>query len=283
LRTRNINAPLPGTFIEGVKNSGVRPFGNGGNIFEYESSGVFNQNQMILTLDNRFNKKFFLHATYALNRARADTEGAGSYPANTYDLGQEYGRSAIDVRQRFTIEGTLSAPWGFRVAPFFIVSSGRPFNITIGRDLNGDTLFTERPAFVTGLTAPGNLIATRWGTFDLSPASGAKIIPRNYGQGPSFAAVNLRISKTIGLKEISNLFGGPHPRSKDKDKDESPYKLTLSMQAQNLFNRTNNDLPVGNLSSPFFGQSTATLGGYGEGNRSSAGNRRITAQIKVEF
>jgi hypothetical protein len=127
-------------------------------------------------------------------------------------------------------------------------------------------------------------VITRWGRFDLNPPAGAKIIPRNYGEGQSFAAVNLRLSKTVSFNEIHQLFGGPKPgASSGKVKDESPYKLSFSVQAQNLFNRTNNDLPVGNLSSPFFGQSTASLGGYGEGNRSSAGNRRITGQIKVEF
>ena len=72
----------------------------------------------------------------------------------------------------------------------------------------------------------------------------------------------------------------PHVRMAKTIRQEH---LTFSIQAQNLFNLVNNDLPVGNLSSLFFGQSTATLGGYGEGNRSSAGNRRIKAQIKAEF
>jgi hypothetical protein len=281
LRSRNINAPLPGTFIEGVSNSGVRPFGNTGNIFEFESSGIFKQNQLILTLDNRFNKKFFLHATYALSNARSDTEGVNNFPANTYDLSGEYSRSSIDTRHRFTIEGTLNGPWGLRLAPFFIVSSGRPFNIIIGRDINGDTLFTERPAFATNVTAAADLVETQWGRFDLNPSAGAKLIPRNYGEGPMFAAMNLRVSKTISLSEIGSLFGMSSPASKADA--ESPYKLTISIQAQNLFNRTNNGLPVGNLSSPFFGESTATLGGYGEQNRSSAGNRRITGQIRIEF
>jgi Carboxypeptidase regulatory-like domain/TonB dependent receptor len=279
LRTRNINAPLPGTFVEGVRNSGVRPFVNAGNILEYESSGFFNQKQLIVTLDSRFNSRIFLHATYGLSQARGDTDGVGSFPANTYDLSNEYGRAAIDARHRLIVEGTVSAPWGFRVAPFMIISSGRPFNIIIGRDLNGDTLFTERPAFASSLTTVENLKITQWGRFDLNPPAGATIIPRNYGEGLSFAAVNLRISKTISLNKIRQFFGGPKPNAKD----ESPYKLSFSVQAQNLLNRTNNDLPVGNLSSPFFGQSTATLGGYGEGNRSSAGNRRITGQIKIEF
>ena len=281
LRSRNINAPLPGTFIESVRNSGIRPLGNAGNIFEFESSGIFKQNQLILTLDNRFNKKFLLHATYALSNARSDTEGVNNFPANTYDLSGEYSRASIDTRHRFTIEGTLNAPWGLRLAPFFIVSSGRPFNIIIGRDVNGDTLFTERPAFATNVTAAADLMETQWGRFDLNPSAGASLIPRNYGEGPMFAAMNLRVSKTISLSEIGSLFGMSSPASKADA--ESPYKLTISIQAQNLFNRTNNGLPVGNLSSPFFGESTATLGGYGEQNRSSAGNRRITGQIRIEF
>ena len=39
LRARNINAPLPGTFVPGVAGSGVRPFGDLSNIYQYESSG----------------------------------------------------------------------------------------------------------------------------------------------------------------------------------------------------------------------------------------------------
>jgi hypothetical protein len=285
LRSRNINAPLPGTFVAGVRNSGVRPFGNIGNIFEYESSGVFRQNQLIVTLDNRLNKKFFLHATYTLASARGDADGVNSFPADTYDLSNEYGRASLDTRHRLTVEGTMSAPWGFRLTPFLIASSGRPFNITIGRDTNGDTLFTERPAFATSQTAPADLLMTPWGNFDLNPAAGALRIPRNFGTGPSFASANLRLSKTMSLTEIGSLFGAQRAASKSGSKkdEESPYKLTFSVQAQNLFNRVNNDLPVGNASSPFFGRSTATLGGYGEGNRSSAGNRRVTGQIKFEF
>ena len=45
--------------------------------------------------------------------------------------------------------GSVRLPWEVRVNPFVILSSGRPFNITTGRDNNGDTLFTDRPAFAT--------------------------------------------------------------------------------------------------------------------------------------
>jgi hypothetical protein len=280
-RSRNVNAPLPGTYVEGIRNSGVRPFANIGNIIQFESSGVFNQDQLVLTVDNRLTQKFSMRATYGLSNARGDSDGVGTFPANTYDLGNEYGRSSIDVRHRLTLEGTMTAPWGLRVTPFFIVSSGRPFNIVIGRDANGDAFFTERPAFATAQTKVADLLVTEWGRFDLNPVVESQIIPRNFGSGPMFASMNLRVSKTVSLAEMKSLFRGS--QSQSGKKDESPYKMTFALQAQNLLNRTNRDLPVGNASSPFFGQSIATLGGYGEGNRSSAGNRRITAQIKLEF
>ena len=61
LRSRNINAPLPGTYDPTVPNSGVRPFGSqAGDIYLYESSGVFNQNQLITSVQARVNAKINL-------------------------------------------------------------------------------------------------------------------------------------------------------------------------------------------------------------------------------
>jgi hypothetical protein len=187
LRTRAINAPLPV--------SGVRPLGTINNIFEYESSGRFDQNQFIITMGSRFNKNLSFNANYTFNKSNGDSDGAGTFPANSYDLSGEYGRASTDVRHRFVLFGNIRAPWGISMNPFVIVSSGAPFNITIGRDLNGDALFTERPAFATDLTKPG-IIITRFGAFDPNPVAGAQIIPRNFGNGPGSLTANLRVSKT---------------------------------------------------------------------------------------
>ncbi|HEV2904765.1 MAG TPA: hypothetical protein VGW32_06945, partial [Pyrinomonadaceae bacterium] len=188
LRSRNINAPL----------NGVRPFA-GGNIYQYESSGRFNQNQLIFSFNNRLSRKFTLFSTYVLNYANGDTDGANTFPANQYDLSREYGRSSVDVRHRVSLGGSINAlPWRIRVNPFVNWNSGRPFNITTGRDTNQDALFTERPALATDLTKPG-VIVTRFGAFDTNPAAGQIIIPRNFASGPSFFSVNLRIGKTIGF------------------------------------------------------------------------------------
>src|SRR6185312_3003577 len=204
LRARNINAPLPGTYDPLVPLSGVRPFGNGRNIFEYESSGRFNQNQFIVNMTHRFNRTASINAFYVFAKANNDTDGSNTNPANPYDLTGEYGRSSQDVRHRFVVNGSFRAPWGISLNPFVVVSSGRPFNITLGRtDLNGDTLFTERPRFATDLTKP-TVVITRWGAFDLAPNGAGQIIPRNCGEGPGSLSTNLRISKTFGFGKESN-------------------------------------------------------------------------------
>lgn len=317
LRARNINAPLPGTFGPTIVSDGVRPFGDVGDIFQYESSGVVNQNQLTIGLNNRFSRRFSVFANYTLTKAMSDTDGANTFPANPYDLSGEYGRSAMDVRHRFTLGGSISLPWWqVSLSPFVIASSGRPFNITTGRDTNGDNLFTERPAFATDLTRP-SVVVTRFGAFDLDPLPGQQIIPRNYGEGPGFFAVNLRVSKTFSFGDAPSTAATGSSSSEGRGGrrggggfpgmggdvgggrggrgggaggfgEGKRYNLTFSISFQNLFNRTNAALPVGNLSSPLFGESLSTAGSFGNfggggGGNPAAGNRRVQAQIRFSF
>ena len=214
LRTRPLNAPLPGTFIPGVPNTGIRPLNCADfippdvnpstrcNIFEYESSGRYNQNQFILNFNSRFTRNASLNAYYVFAKANSDADGIGSQPADPYDLSTEYGRASGDIRHRFVMTGNIRTYWGITLNPFVIVQSGRPFNITIGRDLNDDTLNRERPAF-----APAGTICTEandavfrctpFGNFKISALGpGDVIIPRNFAEGPSSTTVNLRVSKT---------------------------------------------------------------------------------------
>ncbi len=202
LRARAINAPLPGTFIPNVPGSGVYPLGVN-RYFEYDSTGVFDQNQLIVTFGGALNRNINLNMNYAFAKGKSDTDGSGSFAANPYDFSDEYGRTSGDVRHRFSLFGSFRAPWGISLSPMLTITSGNPFNITIGRDLNGDTLFTDRPSLATDLTKPG-VVVTKFGAFDTNPAAGAALIPRNYGQAPGAIISNLRISKTFG-------FGGERP------------------------------------------------------------------------
>lgn len=197
LRARALNAPLPGTFVPNVPGSGTRPLGVN-NFWEYDSTGVFDQNMLILTLGGRLNPRINFSINYALGKANSDTDGSGTFASNPYDFTYEYGRTSQDVRHRFSLFGSFRAPWGISFNPNLIITSGTPFNITIGRDLNGDLLFTDRPALATDLNKPG-VVVTKFGAFDTAPAVGAAIIPRNYGQGPGAIISNLRVSKTFGF------------------------------------------------------------------------------------
>jgi hypothetical protein len=81
-----------------------------------------------------------------------------------------------------------------------------------------------------------------------------------------------------------NSGGGPAGVGPGGAGAEKRYNLTFSVNINNLFNRTNLSSPVGNLNSPFFGQSLSTLGGFGDGGgNASSANRRISAGVRFNF
>ena len=255
LRSRNISAPLAPSLTNTTA------------IYLYEASGRLKQDQLMTTVNARVGPKLSFSGSYTLNKARSDTDGAGTFAADPYNLRPEYGRAGFDIRHRVQFNGVVSAPWGIRLSPFLVATSGRPFNITVGRDLNGDTLFADRPVFATDLSR-SSVRQTAFGAFDLAPVAGQAIIPRNYGWGPGQVAVNLRVAKTFKL--------GPEVKGK-----RDPMALTFTALSRNLLNHPNLALPVGNLSSPVFGESTALVSGGGGNNAS--GNRRIEFQLKLAF
>jgi hypothetical protein len=298
LLSRNINAPTPGT----DPSNGARPLGDSvGDLYQYGSTGLFNQNQLISNF--RISRsKVSLFGFYTFSYANSNTAGAGSFPMNQYDLAEDYGRAAYDVRHRAFVGGSWNLPRGFQVFPFVVASSARPFNITVGQDLNGDSIFNDRPAFATDEST--SVVSTRWGKFDLSPTPGETIIPPNYGTGFGFFTVNLRLSKTFGFgKQLSQPggFGGGGPHGRHRGGGLGPqglssggggrpfsfgnatnrrYNLTLSISARNVFNNVNLATPVGNLDSPLFGQANNIAGFFRGG---SAANRRIDLQARFTF
>src|SRR6185312_13104677 len=134
--SENINAPLPGTFDPADPTSGTRPLGaSAGNVYQYVSEGMFKQNQIIANVRYSLGAKLSLFGFYVLNYANADTGSASSFPSNQYDLAQDYGRSAFDVRHRAFIGGSITLPARFNLFPFIVINSGMPFNVTVGQDL----------------------------------------------------------------------------------------------------------------------------------------------------
>jgi len=302
--TRNINAPLPGTYDPTNPASGVRPYGDAaGNIYQYESAGTMEQNQLIVNANVRVGSKVSLFGWYTLNYVNANTTGANSFPNNQYNLAQNYGPTSYDVHNRAFIGGTVALPRGIRVNPFLVVQSSQPFNITLGQDYNGDSIFNDRPTFATPGLPGQTIMVTKWGTFNLTPLPGQTVIPPYYGSGPGRFSLNLRVSKTIGFGPetksgggTSGGMGGPGggrgrgpgggfggamggPISLGNTTNRR-YSLTFSVNARNVFNNINYAPLVGNLSSPIFGQPNSIAGGpYG----SSSAPRKIELQAVFNF
>jgi hypothetical protein len=301
LRSRDINAPLPGTFIPALPGSGVFPLGNRGPVFQMESSGIYSQNQFITFINSRLNKDFSLSGSYVLNYARSNTDGLGTFPAKPYDFNGEYGPASTDVRHRVSINGSINTKWNVRFNPFVVVESGPPFDITVGRDLYGTTLFNGRPGIATDFTKPG-LIQTKYGLLDPNPTTDQRTLGRNFGRGPGTLTVNMRVTKMIefgGKGEGSTIPntgpGSGAPRATpavftpaggaaaNSASAGRRYSLSISMSVRNLLNHTNPGPIIGNITSPLFGQANQSAGSGGFGFSEAANNRRLELQTRLTF
>jgi hypothetical protein len=321
LRSRNVNAPICPLQVNCL--NAPRPIPSAGNIYEYESTGVAKQNQFIVNFRTNINNKYSLFGNYRLGFANGDSDGAFSFPAYSYDLSGEYGRSSFDIRHNFTMGGNLSLPWGFNINPFLIISSGRPFNITRGVDNNGDGLFTERPTFGQ-LAARCSELGLTASYCNIGSNDPNAIIPRNYGEGPGLFNLNLRVSRNFGFGSSSGervasndrpgggrqMGGGGFPGMGrgpggggpggffggfGGGDSRKPYNLNVSVNFSNILNKVNLGNPVGALSSSRFGQSTSTVGGFFGGfgggggfggfggGGSGAANRRIELQMRFSW
>jgi hypothetical protein len=211
-RALDVNAPLdgfrpdPNLFLERV----------------VESTGLLRSNALIASLQGRVKKVVKFKAQYTFSRSDDNTNGPLVLPADSRNLGPEWGRSSFDVRHRLVLAGTSALPAAFKLGLMVVANSGAPFNITTGSDDNGDGVANDRPLGVT----------------------------RNTGDGPGLLQTDLRVSK------VFNFYKGPL----NSDGDVSGFtKMELTFDAFNLFNHTNLTNIIGEISSPRFGQATNAL------------------------
>ncbi len=320
-RLRNINAYLPGTYNPSTGLGGVRPYTGQGDLYLYETTGIYKQQQFILNVNSRLNSHLSVQSYYVYGHAHSNVNG---FPSNQYDTSLDYGRANFDVRHRAFIGGNVGLPFRWSVAPFVTMSSAPPFNITTGTDYNGDGIANDRPSFATSSSNAKNVKVTPYGTFNLAPLPGETIIPVNYGNGFGQVSVNLRLSRTWGWGEKPGSnpaggMGGPGGGMMGGPGGGGPpggghgggpgmggggmmggfgggstgkrYNLTFTVSARNAFNHVNYGSPVGSLNSPFFGQSLSSAGGGmggpgggGPGGGGGAsGNRKVELQLRFQF
>ena len=249
------------------------------NLYQFASQGVFRQNQLSVSPRVNYGRNISVFGYYSLNYAKADSSGSGYFPSVVGNLKADYGRASFDTRQRLFLGGNFAMPHRVSVSPFMVASSGAPFNIITGTDLNGDNILTnDRPAYASASTLPANLVQTAHGSYDIAPAPGVARIPINAGTGPAAFTLNLRITKTIGFgPELAGRTpaggqsqggqGGPPPGGGGRGgpggggggrggggggpfggggaSSGRKYSLSLGVLANNVFNDVDRGTPVG--------------------------------------
>ncbi|MBA2301029.1 MAG: hypothetical protein H0W08_00180, partial [Acidobacteria bacterium] len=209
-------------------------------------------------------KRMMLFANYGWLKQESDADGAFSVPANSYDLGTEWG-PAMGV-PRHSVSGMFSMPLvtNMRLALNGGVRSGTPYNITTGRDDNADTVFNDRPAGVARNSARtettwdfGGRVSYAFGFGQRPPAGGGGA----HGGQPTM--IIQRVGGAAG-SELSGGFGGVA--------DNKRIRFELFASGFNLFNAVNRVGYSGVMTSPFFGQPTAATPG-----------RRVDVGVRVGF
>jgi hypothetical protein len=322
-QTVPINTPLPGTYIPGQPNSGVRPYGlTAGNLFQYESGGMLHQNILMANFNTRFSRNVSLFGNYQFNHSN-DLPGT---PTNPYNFAEDWGRSSLERRHRFQLVGSVVAPLGLRLSPFIILQSGAPYDIVLGRDIYGNTLKNARPTFATASCI--NTDQTLLGDFCTTPIPGVtdNLVPRNYLTGAGLISFNVRIARTFGFGAKRGAGNAMTPGGGDMgggpgggrggmgggdrgpgggggmrmggggpgggrggmggmggDLTEHRYNVTLSVMFNNLINHYNPGGYVGNLNSPQFGQPTGINSGFGGGGPGGGPGGSVANNRRIEF
>jgi hypothetical protein len=254
-RGRNINAPIDGR----------RPDPAVGNVTQVESTASMRGETFVAGVNFQIPaRRIMLFANYAWLKQETDADGAFSLPADSYDLGSEWG--PVMGVPRHSVTGMFSMPLisTVRLSLTGGVRSGAPYNITTGRDDNGDTVFNDRPEGVgrnagrTQMTWEiGGRLSYAFG-FGQRPQSGAGA----GGHGQPVMIVQ-RIGGASG-GDISGAFGG--------GAEDKRIRFELFVSGSNIFNAVNRMGYSGVMTSPFFGQATAAQPG-----------RRIDVGVRVGF
>lgn len=155
------------------------------NVYEASASSFYHAGTVQVT--RLFSRRFVFNAHYTLSRAIDEvTDFNSDFSAqNPLNLSLDRALSAFDQRHRFVISGVLSGPpsgdtaaskffGDWQLSPIFIAGSGRPFNLLLGFDANGDGRSqSDRP----GLAG------------------------RNTGTGENFYSFDLRLSRRFAVQE----------------------------------------------------------------------------------
>jgi carboxypeptidase family protein/TonB-dependent receptor-like protein len=223
----DINAPLPGT--------GVRPDPNYLRVVRYQTTGRSWTNALLVSLERRSGPGPQFNLSYTLSKAVRDVEDFGFVPQDSYNPGAEKAVANNDRRHQVVASAVWTLPYGVQVAGLVQSRTGLPWNVITGSDNNGDQSVNDRPDLAASDGDP-----TSKTTYSSAFTGRVGNLPRNSNRGPSFAQVDLRLSKLVRARR---------------------YSFEGFIEAFNVLNRANLGLPNGTLISASFGRPTGLASG----------------------
>ncbi|MBC8030698.1 MAG: TonB-dependent receptor [Pyrinomonadaceae bacterium] len=198
----------------------LRPDPSRGEVEQLISVGNSFYHGLTLELRRRFrsNKNgfaFSFRGAYTLSKLRDDGIVNTSDAVVAGNFQGERSRSLLDRRHRFVFSGTFDTPRALgklRISPIWRITSGAPFNISIGgADRNLDDVGNDRPIF------NGDPTLLRWrargepidpailNSFSLPTIGQLGNLPRNAGQGPGQFFLDLNITREFKVSEKMRL------------------------------------------------------------------------------
>ena len=241
LRGRNTNAPI----------AGIRPDASLGNVTQVESTARVRGMQLHTGLNiNLPSRRVMIFANYSWVDQKNDSDGAFSLPADSYDLAAEWAPGAGLPRHSASAVINLPLPYDFRLGLTTSARSGTRYNITTGRDDNGDTVFNDRPAGVGRNAAAG---AGSWdvaGRLSYTFGFGDRSAAGPGGVGPAMIVQRVGGGGSAG-ELLGGLLGG--------GAENKRLRIELFVAAQNLLNSVTPIGYSGVMTSQFFGQPTAAM------------------------
>jgi carboxypeptidase family protein len=165
-----------------------------GAVTAVHSNNEWRYDELIVHLESRYPRATFqasytLSGAYAYGGAAAGATG-GQGPAAPANLDQpfgpgEWGPTLTDERHRVVLSAVVNAPGGVQVSPIFQLGSARPYNLSAGRDVNGDGTASERY---------------------VDPATG-QMLAINAGRGEATWNLDARVTKFFDLGSSARRLG----------------------------------------------------------------------------
>lgn len=239
LRSRNLNAPLVDASHSDPLTA-PRPFGDAINRLQFESSGQIAGRVLFVGVNQPVNKRFNIFSGYLNFDFRTDADTPFLLPQSSYSSRGEWARPSWQARHRAFVTMIFNLPRQTRASFSLNAASGTPFNLTTGRDNNGDGNFNDRPS--QSEAANARALLTPFGALDAAAVNGT--LPRNAGTNPATATLDLNLTRTFGFGKAGT-------------DGERRFRLMFNARAGNLLNRANPLGLNGVLSSPFFNRANA--------------------------